>query len=158
MAPKTRVDADFGMAEVIRGLIEAQALMMSNQNAQAETIRQGLQFTVAAIEHLASSHLKKDGTAEDFRKMGPVSFSGTEGPLVAEEWLDEVEDLLVAARVPAVSHVEVAKLQLKDVARVWWKVEEERLEKPVPWFVFRELYFDKFFPETSKADLLQQFL
>ena len=69
MAPKTRVDADFGMAEVIRGLIEAQALMMSNQNAQAETIRQGLQFTVAAIECLASSHLKKDGTAEDFRKM-----------------------------------------------------------------------------------------
>ena len=43
-----------------------------------------------------------------------------------------MEDLLVAARVPAVSHVEVAKLQLKDVARVWWKVEEESLVKPVP--------------------------
>ena len=49
-------------------------------------------------------------------------------------------------------------LQLKDIARVWWKVEKGRLEKPVPWLVFRELCFEKFFPETAKADLLQQFL
>ena len=63
--------------------------------------------------------------------MGPCVFRGTEEPFVAEAWLEEVEDLLVAARVPAEHFVDVAMLQLKDVARVWWKVEEEKLEKPV---------------------------
>ena len=109
MAPKRhKVDPD--MAEVIRGLIQAQSAMMTNQNAQAETLRLGLESTVAAIDRVVAPRPRRDGTAEDFRKMGPCIFRGTEGPLVAEAWLDEVEDLLVAARVPLEHYVDVAML------------------------------------------------
>ena len=42
-------------------------------------------------------------------------------------------DLLKVARILGENQVEVAKIQLKDVARTWWLGEEARLEKPISW-------------------------
>ena len=53
----------------------------------------------------------------DFKRLQPVEFSGTEKPLDAEQWLIDMTDLLKAARIPGENQVEVAKIQLKDVAR-----------------------------------------
>ena len=64
----------------------------------------------------------------DFRRLQPAVFSGTEKPLDAEQWLIDMTDLLKAARIPGENQVEVAKIQLKDVARTWWLAEEARLE------------------------------
>ena len=74
MAPKGRIEIDPDMAEVIRGLIQAQAAMMSNQNAQSETLRLGLESTVATIDRVVVPRPRRDGTAENFRKMGPCIF------------------------------------------------------------------------------------
>jgi len=40
-------------------------------------------------------------------------------PLDAEQWLVDTTDLLKAAWIPEDNQVEVAKIQLKDVARTW---------------------------------------
>ena len=47
----------------------------------------------------------------------PAIFTGGERPLDAEQWLIDTTDLLKAARVPEEDQVEVAKIQLKDVAK-----------------------------------------
>ena len=61
----------------------------------------------------------------DFRRLQSVVFSSTEKPLDAEQWLINMTDLLNAARIPSENQVEVAKIQLKDVARSWWLAEEQ---------------------------------
>ena len=65
--------------------------------------------------------------------MQPATFLGTEKPLDAEQLLINTANLLKTARIPDENQVEVAKIQLKDVARTWWLAEEARLERPITW-------------------------
>jgi len=76
---------------------------------------------------------QRSGTVSDFRRLQPAEFSGTEKPLDAEQWLIDMTDILKAVRILGDNQVEVAKIQLKDVARTWWLAEEARLEKPISW-------------------------
>ena len=39
----------------------------------------------------------------------------------------DTTDLMKAAWIPDENQVEVTKIQLKDVARIWWLAEEARL-------------------------------
>ena len=61
-----------------------------------------------------------------------------------------------AARVPKENQVEVAKIQLKDVARTWWLAEEARLEKPITWDQFSKSFYDRFFPITAHKEMEEQ--
>ena len=55
-------------------------------------------------------------------------FTGEERALDVEQWLIDIIDLLKAVRVLEENQVEVAKIQLKDIARTWWLAEEARLD------------------------------
>ena len=100
--------------------------MMENQQQQTELLRR----------ELTAPKGQRPGNISDFRRLQPAIFTGEEKPLDAEQWLTDTSDLLNAARVPKENQVEVAKIQLKDVARTWWLAEEARLEKPVTWDTF----------------------
>ena len=63
-------------------------------------------------------------------------FLGIDNPVDAERWLVDTTDLLKVARVPNENQVEVAKIQLKDMARTWWLAEEARLKKSITWDQF----------------------
>jgi len=78
--------------------------------------------------------------------------------LDAEQWQIDTIDLLKAARIPDENHVEVAKIQLKDVARTWWLVEEARLEKPIIWDQFLKSFYERFFSETAQKKMEEQFI
>ena len=103
------------MMRVLHGMIES-------QHQQTELLRQAL---------LTAPREQRPGSVSDFRKLQPATFSGIEKSLGAEHWPIDTTDLLKAARIPDENQVEVAKIQLKDVARTWWLAEEERLEKPI---------------------------
>jgi len=94
----------------------------------------------------------------DSRRLEPAVFSGTEKPLDAEWWLIAMIDLLKAARILNKNQVEVAKIQLKDVARTWWLAEEARLEKPISWDQFLKGFFEMFFPTTVQKEMEEQFI
>ena len=49
--------------------------------------------------------------------------------------------------------MEVAKIQLKDVARTWWLAEEARLEKPISWDQFSKGFYERFFPTTAPKEM-----
>jgi len=123
-------------------------MMMENQQQQTELLRQ----------EIAAPKEQRPGNISDFRRLQPAIFTGGEKPLDAEQWLTDTSDLLNAARVPKENQVEVAKIQLKDVARTWWLAEEARLEKPVTWDTFSKSFYSRFFPVTAQKDMEEQFI
>ena len=123
--------------------------MMQSQQQQTELLRQGL---------LVAPREQRPGSVSDFRRLQPAVFSGTEKPLDAEQWLIDTTDLLKAARVPDENQVEVAKIQLRDVARTWWLAEEATLEKPITWDQFSKGFYERFFPATAQKEMEEQFI
>jgi len=132
------------------------------QDQQIALLRDGLlaaqQATATAIEKATAPKEQRPGSISDFRRLLPRTFAGTERPLDAEQWLVDVTNLLSAARVPEADKVEVIRVQLTDVARSWWLVEEARLPKPISWKQFSDAFLARFFPDTAKKDMQLQFL
>ena len=54
--------------------------------------------------------------------------------------------------------MEVAKIQLKDVVRTWWLVEEARLGKPITWDQFSMSFYDRFFLTIAQKEMEEQFI
>jgi len=123
-------------------------IIMENQQQQVELLRQEL----TALKE------PRPGNVSDFRRLQPAIFTGEEKPLDAEQWLTDTTDLLNAARVPKENQVDVAKIQLKDIARTWWLAEEARLEKPITWDTFSKNFYSRFFPATAQKDMEEQFI
>jgi len=57
-----------------------------------------------------------------------------------------------AARVLEENQIEVAKIQLKDIARTWWLAVEARLDKPITLDQFSKIFHERFFPATAKKE------
>jgi len=133
---------------VIQTMMENQQQQMGNQQQQTELLRQ----------EVAAPKEQRPGNISDFRRLRPATFTGGEKPLDAEQWLTDTSDLLNAARIPQENQVEVAKIQLKDIARTWWLAEEARLEKPVTWDTFSKSFYSRFFPVTAQKDMEEQFI
>ena len=122
--------------------------MMESQQKQTKLLCQGL---------LARPREQKLGNVSDF-SLQPVIFSGMEKPLDAEKWLVDTINLLKAAWVLDKNQVKVAKIQLKDVARIWWLTEEARLENPITWDQFSKGFYGRFFPVTAQKKMEEQFI
>jgi len=101
---------------------------------------------------------QRPNNVSDFRRLQPATFSGTEKPLDAKQWLIDTTDLLKATQIPDENQVEVVKIQLKDVARTWWLAEEARLEKPITWDQFLKGFYERFFPTTAQKEMEEQFI
>ena len=46
----------------------------------------------------------------------------------------------------------MAKIQLRDVARTWWLVEEMKQKKAITWDQFSKSFYERFFPDGIKRD------
>ncbi|XP_020270910.1 uncharacterized protein LOC109846096 [Asparagus officinalis] len=118
-----------------------------------------------AIRELVAHNRQRDGhhqvarsaNVSDFRKLNPQHFAGTEGGYEAEMWLQTMDRLLRAAKIPDEDRVDIVQLQLVNVARTWWDAEEEKLPQPISWETFRESFLETFFPKTSRLDMQRQF-
>ena len=116
------------------------------------------QTATVAMERSTAPRGPKPGNISDFRRLQLATFTGTEKPLEAEQWLVDMTNLLNVARVPAEDQVEVVKVQLADMARTWWLAEEERLKRPITWERFSESFYERFFPKTARREIEQQFI
>ena len=102
---------------------------------------------------IAAPKEQRPGNVSDIRQLQPAIFTGEKKPLDAEQWLIGIIDLLKAAQVPKENQVEVAKIQLKDVARSWWLAEEARLDEPITWDQFCRSFYDRFFPTIAQKEI-----
>ncbi|XP_057792547.1 uncharacterized protein LOC131009274 [Salvia miltiorrhiza] len=91
-----------------------------------------------------------DQAVERFRNYNPPRFNGRDGPLAAEEWLEELERIFTHINCSDEQKVSCAVFQLKEDARQWWKHfyrllgEEDR--NVLNWKIFKEVVMNKYFP------------
>ena len=56
---------------------------------------------MSAVDRATAPREPRIGSIADFKRLLPKEFTGTEEPLVAEQWLIDMVNLLDAANVPA---------------------------------------------------------
>lgn len=139
--------------ELLRG-------MMETQRDQTAILKEGIEnahlMVVVAMDKAKSQAPQqlqpaqpKVGTIVEFRRMNPRVFEGTEGIIYADEWLEDIERLLCVAELPERLRVEAAGLQLRDVARTWFRSESKLQVPGVTWKRFTQLFKRKFFPAAA---------
>ena len=53
--------------------------------------------------------------------------------------------------------MKIVKVQMVDIARTWWAVEETKLTEPVSWKQFTDSFYERFFPACAKKEIAEQF-
>jgi len=72
--------------------------------------------------------------------------------------LENATDLVKATRIPDENQVKMAKIQLKDVARMWWLAEVARLKKPITWDSSRRISMKRFFSVIAQNKMKERFI
>ena len=58
-----------------------------------------------------------------------------------------------AAQISDTKQVKEAKIQLKDVTKIWLLPKKVRLEKPITWDQFSKSFYERFFPLTAQKEM-----
>ena len=70
----------------------------------------------------------------------------------------DVTNLQQGANIPEEDQVKIVKVQLVDIARTWWAVEETKLQEPISWKQFTDSFYERFFPACAKKEMAEQFM
>ncbi|KAJ6797546.1 Uncharacterized protein M6B38_217775 [Iris pallida] len=151
------------MLTFLQQILETQRAQAEAQQRQTDAMRQGMedahQLAFAAVEQRAPhpGTRTRYGDIQDFKKLGPRDFSGTEGVVYADDWLEDIERQMRASRLADDLKVEAVGLQLLDIARTWFRNEPALAGEGRTWAEFKLLFKEKFFSSTDKIDLVRQF-
>ena len=52
----------------------------------------------------------------------------------------------------------MAEFQLKEKAHDWWTIKKLHLNEPPTWQRFKDLFYEKYFPASTRDKMLGQFL
>lgn len=88
----------------------------------------------------------------------PPEFHGTNDPTKAQAWIKEIEKAFKIVQVLENQKTTFATYMLKGEANFWWESKETREEQVVTWDRFKDLFFEKYFPQTMKNKMEMQFL
>ncbi|KAJ6807358.1 uncharacterized protein M6B38_172210 [Iris pallida] len=162
------------MMETQRAQTEASQRQSEASHRQMEMLRQSMenshQLALAAVERVApgtvqgptgqqpSQQQSKPGTVLDFRKMSSRDFSGTEGILYADDWLEDVERSMELAELPRALWVSAAASRFFDIALTWYRTDPRASVRGLTWENFRRLFKEKFFPDVALTVLEGQFV
>ncbi|KAJ6825219.1 uncharacterized protein M6B38_379140 [Iris pallida] len=144
------------MLTFLQQILETQRAQTEAQQRQTDAMRQDMedahQLALAAVEQRAphSGTRPRYGDIQDFKKLGPRDFSGTEGVVYADDWLEDIERQMRASRLADDLKVEAVGLQLLDIARTWFRNEPALAGEGHTWAEFKLLFKEKFFPPRTR--------
>ncbi|XP_028081778.1 uncharacterized protein LOC114283146 [Camellia sinensis] len=94
-----------------------------------------------------------------FRKQRPPKFTGVPNPKVAENWLQQIEKMLDTMGITeAADRIALAVFELDDEADHWWElIKNTRDVASLSWNQFRELFLNKYFPNTVRRERVKEF-
>ncbi|KAJ4717010.1 Retrotransposon protein, putative, Ty3-gypsy subclass [Melia azedarach] len=98
---------------------------------------------------------------EQFRKLQPPFFEGSINPLVAEEWVRELEKIFRLIDCTDQQKVTCATYILKGSASHWWEMTSRAQDMDgynVTWDRFKELFDEKYFPQSLRDDKEAEFI
>ena len=95
-----------------------------------------------------------------FRVHHPPTFTGGGDPMVVDHWFMQIENVLEAMEITSdTTRIRLAAFQLEGEARVWWRwARTSRDLEVMTWAEFQELFMGKYFPETTRHVMAQEFL
>ncbi|KAF5458851.1 hypothetical protein F2P56_022851 [Juglans regia] len=105
-------------------------------------------------------------TIEQFNQMHPPTFDGPGDLTLAEDWIQDIEEILHILNCTDKQKVLYSTFKLTGEAKRWWISERTIREADgrgvVSWLHFKQIFFDRFFPTSIRdtrakdfADLVQ---
>ena len=91
----------------------------------------------------------------EFTRMNPPIFTGSKTSEDHDEFIDEVNKILVAMKAEDTKKAELASYQLKDFAQTWcrmWQYSRVLGEVSVTWVLFKTTFMERFFPRDMRED------
>ncbi|XP_024196313.1 uncharacterized protein LOC112199543 [Rosa chinensis] len=95
----------------------------------------------------------------EFKHQKPPTFKGEPDPVVAEQWLDEINKILDALRIrESDSRITLAAYQFTVEAAQWWKMVKRSCNvETMSWDQFCKIFLDKFFPPVLQEAKVEEF-
>lgn len=118
-------------------VVESLATMIRDRELRSETAsvpQQGIHQGV-----VDTNIIKK------YRRLNPSAFNGGSDPLVAEDWIKEIEKLFEVITIITKQKVQLATFMLRGSAERWWKLKKGALTSPITWEVFLEAFNAEYF-------------
>ena len=86
---------------------------------------------------------------KSFQEMRPSLFTGVDGPLEAEAWLGEIDDIFKILRPSDEERCNFATFQLRNGAKEWWRsiesTEGSIEDGKWTWRTFKSKFLEKYF-------------
>ncbi|MQL93156.1 hypothetical protein Taro_025793 [Colocasia esculenta] len=140
----------------MQGLVQAMQTQAHTQAALQAQLEAQAQVPVPQADHGGPSIMER------FKRMSSLSFKGESDPLLAENWMREIEKIFRAIRCAKDDKVTLATYMLQERADVWWssllrtRFEDGAVE--VGWDEFVRLFRAKFVPKHIQDKMEQKFL
>ncbi|XP_057976034.1 uncharacterized protein LOC131163460 [Malania oleifera] len=120
-------------------------------------------ITQQVMAEMARNSGERSCTIEQFTRIKPPSFFGGAEPLVAENWVQDIKDMLVVFPCIEEQKVSFTAFKLTGEAKRWWRstrLLEEWRPDPVAmtWSHFRKLLLERCFPSTIRSAKVVEFL
>ena len=97
---------------------------------------------------------------EKFLKRGPPEFTGTEDPLVANDWIVRMEKIFRVIECSGRQRVKLAAYMFHGIAEDWWRTMQRPYEvigDEAAWTAFRTDFLRKFIPAHIRDEKLKEF-
>ncbi|KAF7113129.1 hypothetical protein RHSIM_RhsimUnG0157800 [Rhododendron simsii] len=98
-------------------------------------------------------------SVKDFQKMKPPTFEGGIDGLKAYHWVQGMEKIftVIQGQCPETHKVVLATYNFEGEAHRWWLQQVDR-EQNMNWARFKEVFYDKYFPQTLKDNKCTEFI
>ncbi|XP_028097350.1 uncharacterized protein LOC114297168 [Camellia sinensis] len=95
-----------------------------------------------------------------FEKLRPHKFLGGSNPHEAKAWLRQIKKLLDTSDIRnEQDRVTMAAFQIEGEADHWWEmIKSTRQVETLTWRQFEDLFMEKYFPNSLKQEMIQEFL
>ena len=122
---------------------------------------------VEAIERLVAQNVQQQQgqqphqsaginvVVKQFRDLCPPEYDGSPNPLVAENWIHELEKIFLLTDISETQKVVCASFMLKEGASHWWDMIKRAYhtdEHPMMWALFKTLFLEKYFPRVKREE------
>ncbi|KAF5442826.1 hypothetical protein F2P56_035444 [Juglans regia] len=100
-------------------------------------------------------------TIEQFNRMHPPLFHGRGDPTLAEDWIQDIEEILRVLTCTDEQKVAYATFKLTGEAKRWWiserTIREVKGTEIVNWPHFKQIFLERFFPSLFREDKAMEF-
>ncbi|KAL8088434.1 hypothetical protein AgCh_038282 [Apium graveolens] len=155
MPPKKATQSNENSSSLAEGPVinEILDLLRQHQQQQLQLIQQ-----IQQQQH-QQGELNQTTSFKSFQSIKPPEFKGEVDPVVARNWLKEIEKAFTLTQVSDDLKTDYASYFLMNEANYWW--ESTRAlegEGHVSWTRFTELFLEKYFPDGLRNQLEVEFL